>query len=138
MWNYTTFKIGLIGIIWKKMELFGIICELFGTTFGIIGIIWNYFWSYWNYLELFVNYLELLLELLELFGITFGITLINLTVIPNGITFEITWNYLENNSIFGITRLFFIWCLAPRLSAQGLLEPCSSQISSHILLFDIF
>jgi hypothetical protein len=72
MWNYTTFKIGLIGIIWKKNE---IICELF--------------------------------------GITFGVTLINLTVIPNGITFGITWNYLENNSIFGITRLFF-WCLAPR------------------------
>jgi hypothetical protein len=59
-------------------------------------------------MELFVNYLELLFELLELFGITFGITLINLTVIPNGITFGITWNYLENNSIFGITRLFFL------------------------------
>jgi hypothetical protein len=62
-------------------------------------------------MELFVNYLELLLELLELFGITFGITLINLTVIPNGITFGITWNYLEN------TRLFFS-CVLP----LGLLE----------------
>jgi hypothetical protein len=68
MWNYTTFKIGLIGIIWKKwnyLELYGIICDLF----GIIGIIWNY----WNYLELFGI-------ICELFGITFGITY---------------WNYLE-------------------------------------------
>jgi hypothetical protein len=81
----------LFGKKWNYLELYGIICELFGTTFGII---WNYFWNYWNYLELF--------------GITFGITLINLTVIPNGITFGITWNYLENNSIFGITRLFFL------------------------------
>jgi hypothetical protein len=104
MWNYTTFKIGLIGIIWKKMELF--------------GKKWNYLELFVNYLELLLELLELLLELLELFGITFGITLINLTVIPNGITwnylelfgitFGITWNYLENNSIFGITRHFFL------------------------------
>jgi hypothetical protein len=46
MWNYTTFKIGLIGIIWNYMEFFvnylELLLELFGITFGIIGIIWNY------------------------------------------------------------------------------------------------
>jgi hypothetical protein len=93
------------------MEL---LLELPGIIWNYTGIIWNYFGIIgiiWNYMELFVNYLELLLELLELFGITFGITLINLTVIPNGITFGtigIIWKIIP----FLELHDFFFWCLA--------------------------
>jgi hypothetical protein len=81
-------------LLLELLELFGIICELFGITFGITGIIWNYFWN---------------------------ITLINLTVIPNGIT-------------FGITRLFFsgVLSLAIPMVAVSFLH---SYMSTSILKF---